>query len=212
MSLYKNLTYVFLFITSTLFSQTKEQYIFKHLIRADASIVSGYMYKDGIRNVYVNGNAEYYIDNKISVRGDANFLLGSSELSKNYIGFKDNHSIGLGLVYHLKTKNHFDPYFIFQPSIAYSSSYLDVNKAPHVMNADGTYPTNNIYYSPVLSPLATCGLGFNYYFQRFAHLFMETRYIYGQHLSNAPSPLSLEEIRITFGLGFNVFAVKPKRE
>ena len=123
MKLNKKILVVLITITSTLFSQTKEQYIFKHLIRADASIVSGYMYKDGIRNVHVNGNAEYYIDNKISVRGDATYLLGSSGLSKDSVGFRDNHSIGLGLVYHFKTKSHFDPYFIFQPSVAYTSSY-----------------------------------------------------------------------------------------
>ncbi len=206
MKLNKKILVVLITITSTLFSQTKEQYIFKHLIRADASIVSGYMYKDGIRNVHVNGNAEYYIDNKISVRGDATYLLGSSGLSKDSVGFRDNHSIGLGLVYHFKTKSHFDPYFIFQPSVAYTSSY----KQNYIDDATNLRERKN--FDGVLSPLATGGLGFNYYFQRFAHLFMETRYVYGNHLSNAPNPLSLEEFRITFGLGFNVFAVKPKRE
>lgn len=206
MKLNKKILVVFLLITSTIFSQTKEQYIFKHLIRADASIVSGYMYKDGIRNVHVNGNAEYYIDNKISVRGDATYLLGSSGLSKDSLGFRDNHSIGLGLVYHFKTKSHFDPYFIFQPSVAYTSSY----KQNYIDDATNLRERKN--FDGVLSPLATGGLGFNYYFQRFAHLFMETRYVYGRHLSSAPSPLSLEELRVTFGLGFNVFAVKPKRE
>lgn len=206
MKLNKKILVVLITITSTLFSQTKEQYIFKHLIRADASIVSGYMYKDGIRNVHVNGNAEYYIDNKISVRGDATYLLGSSGLSKDSVGFRDNHSIGLGLVYHFKTKSHFDPYFIFQPSVAYTSSY----KQNYIDDATNLRERKN--FDGVLSPLATGGLGFNYYFQRFAHLFMETRYVYGNHLSNAPNPLSLEELRITFGLGFNVFAVKPKRE
>lgn len=197
---------VLLICSLTTFSQTKEQYIFKHLIRADASIVSGYMPVNNIRNVHVNGNAEYYIDNKISVRGDATILLGSSGLSKDSIGFKDNHSIGLGIVYHFKTQSHFDPYFIFQPSIAYTSSY----KLNYVDDETGIRERKN--YDGVLSPLGTAGLGFNFYFQRFAHLFLETRYIYGNHLSNAPNPLSLQEYRITFGLGFNVFAVKPKRE
>lgn len=193
-------------LSTTIYAQTKEQYIYKHLIRADASIVSGYMPVNGIRNVHVNGNAEYYIDNKVSVRGDATILLGSSGLSKDSVGFKDNHSIGLGLVYHFKTKNHFDPYFIFQPSIAYTSSY----KTNYV--SDSIHIPTRKNFDGVLSPLATAGLGFNYYFQRFAHLFLETRYVYGNHLSNAPTPLSLQEWRITFGLGFNVFAVKPKRE
>lgn len=207
MRTYKNILLLMIVSLSlTMFGQTKEQYIYKHLIRADASIVSGYMPVDGIRNVHLNGNAEYYIDNKISVRGDATILLGSNGLSKDSIGFKDNHSIGLGIVYHFKTKSHFDPYFIFQPSIAYTSSY----KLNYVDDATNLKERKN--FDGVLSPLGTAGLGFNFYFQRFAHLFLETRYVYGQHLSNAPSPLSLQEMRVTFGLGFNLFAVKPKRD
>jgi hypothetical protein len=73
-------------------------------------------------------------------------------------------------------------------------------------------PAQKKYYNGSISPLATAGLGFNYYFQRFAHLFLETRYVYGQHLSNAPSPISLQEVRITFGLGFNLFIIKEKKE
>ncbi|MBN8697877.1 MAG: hypothetical protein J0L87_15205 [Bacteroidetes bacterium] len=196
---------VLLFSTPISAQYERQQYIHKHLMRADASIVSGYMYKSGIQNVHVNGNLEYYMDNKISFRGDANYLLGSNGISDS-MGFLHNHSVMLGTVFHIQTKGHFDPYFILQPGIAYTQSY----KQRFIDDPDKSDGRTN--YPGVLSPLGTAGLGFNYYFQRFAHLFMEARYVYGQHLAEAPYPLSLEEVRITFGLGFNAFIIKEKKK
>lgn len=182
------------------FAQQEDgQYIHQQLTRADASIVAGYMFKENINNVYVKGNLEYYLDNKVSIRGDVNWLMGSTGLTSDSMGFKDNHSLMIGTVYHFHTKNHFDPYFIIQPGLAYTSSYKEVVSTIPDKN------TKNVYYKGVMSPLASAGIGFNYYFQRFAHLFIETRYVYGNHLSEAPKPLSLQELRVTFGLGFNLF-------
>lgn len=202
-----NLIILFVCFSSLLFAQQENtQFIHKHLMRADASIVAGYLFKENINNVHVNGSAEYYIDNKVSIRGFASYLLGSSGLTKDSIGLKDFHSIYLGGAYHFPTNGHFDPYFIFQPGIGYTSSY----KAKYIGNPDDN--TKVATYEGVLSPIGTAGLGFNYYFQRFAHLFVETRYVYGRHLSPAPSPVSLQELRVTFGLGFNLFIIKDKKK
>jgi hypothetical protein len=199
----------FVCISSFLSAQLENgQYIHRHLVRADASIVPGYIFKDNLKNIHLNGNLEYYLDHKISIRGDANYMLGSSGLTEDSMHLQDNISIMLGSVLHFPTNSHFDPYFILQPGIAYTSSYYDPTGGNVLQDeADG-----KIYrYKGSLSPLASVGLGFNYYFQRFAHLFLETRYVYGQHLSSAPSPVSLEELRITFGLGFNLFIIKEKK-
>jgi hypothetical protein len=196
-------------ISSFMFAQqTNGQYIHKHLVRADASIVSGYIFKDNLKNVHLNGNLEYYLDNKISIRGDANYMLGSSGFTEDSMHLKDNISVMLGSAVHFHTNNHFDPYFILQPGIAYTSSYFDsgIGAASEDPEAKRVYN-----YNGSLTPLASVGFGFNYYFQRFAHLFAETRYVHGQHLSEAPSPISLQELRITFGLGFNLFVIKEKK-
>lgn len=205
----KSLIILILCFSNVVFSQQENtQFIHKHLVRADASIVAGYLFKENMNNVHVNGSAEYYIDNKVSIRGSASYLLGSSGLTADSMGLKDFHSIYLGGVYHFTTKGHFDPYFILQPGIAYTSSFKEKIDPATVNNEN---PTRK-YYPGVLSPLATAGLGFNYYFQRFAHLFMETRYVYGRHLSEAPSPISLQELRVTFGLGFNLFIIREKKK
>ena len=205
----KPIKLIILFVCSlsVVFAQQENtQFIHKHLVRVDASIVGGYLFKENINNVHINGSAEYYLDNKISIRGSASYLLGSTGLTKDSMGLKDFHSVYLGAVYHFNTMGHFDPYFIFQPGIAYTSSYKGIPS-----NLASTDEQPKKYYSGTLSPLATAGLGFNYYFQRFAHLFVETRYVYGRHLSQAPSPISLQELRVTFGLGFNLFIIKDKK-
>jgi hypothetical protein len=185
--------------------EPQAQYIHKHLVRSDASIVAGYLLKEDLSNVHVDGSLEYYLDNQVSIRGSATYMLGSRGLTADSMGLKDFHSIMLGGAYHFHTNSHFDPYFILQPGIAYTSSY----KATYVHDPEQNTPLRQ--YSGVLSPLGTAGLGFNYYFQRFAHLFMETRYVYGRHLSDASSPISLQELRVTFGLGFNLFIIKDKK-
>jgi len=204
----KNLIILFVCFSTVVFAQQEHtQYIHKHLMRADVSVVGGYLFKEGMKTAHIDGSAEYYLDNKISVRGSASYMLGSNGLTKDSIGLKDFHSIYLGAAYHFPTKGHFDPYFILQPGLAYTSSY---KSGPPALTAEDEQIRK--YYPGVLSPVATAGVGFNYYFQRFAHLFMETRYVYGMHLSQAPSPISLQELRVTFGLGFNLFIMKEKKK
>lgn len=184
------------------------QYIHKHLVRSTLAIVPGYMFKDNLSNVYINGNVEYYLDNVISFRGDGNYMMGSTGFSEDSIGLKNNHSLMLGPVFHFQTKGHFDPYVIAQPGLAYTSSYRQTYVGGFI-DEDSKIIVN---YKERISPVGTVGLGFNYYFQRFAHLFAETRYVYGTHVSNAPSPISLQELRFTFGLGFNLFIIKEKKK
>lgn len=204
----KFILFILLGLPAFLFAQQEsQQFIHKYLVRADGSIEPGVMFKSGMNNVYINGNLEYYLDNVVSFRGDANYLMGSTGISDDSIGLKDNHSILIGPVFHFHTNGHFDPYLVIQPGLAYTSSYRQYYTGGKV-DDDHKQKEN---YNAVLSPIGTIGLGFNYYFQRFAHLFLETRYVHGNHLSDAPSPLSLDELRITFGLGFNVFILKEKK-
>jgi hypothetical protein len=61
-----------------------------------------------------------------------------------------------------------------------------------------------------VNPLISTAFGFNFYFQRWFHLFGEVRYISGKHLSDATTPLSLNELRFSFGLGWNINLIKKK--
>lgn len=184
--------------------EESKQFIKSGLVRADGSLIAGYMFKENLSNVHLGGDFEYYLDNRISIKGAASSMIGSSGLTSDSIGLKDFTAVYLGAVYHFTTKGNFDPYLVLQPGIAYTASYKEIN-ASSLNN-----PSKTETYSGAVSPLATAGIGFNYYFERYFHLFMETRYVYGKHLSVAPHPISLQELRITFGLGFNLF-IKNKK-
>ncbi len=195
----------FLGFSLAIFAQEESsQFIKRGLVRADGSIMAGYMFKDNLSNVHLDGDMEYYLDNRISIRGSASYLVGSSGLTSDSIGLKDFTAVYLGALYHFTTKGNFDPYVVLQPGIAYTSSY----KATDTSSPNNTTKTET--FPGAFSPLATVGVGFNYFFERYFHLFMETRYVYGNHLSKAPHPISLQEMRITFGLGFNL-CIKNKK-
>jgi hypothetical protein len=187
--------------TSAYSQQESESFIRKGLLRADGAISPGFM-PNGFSNVYLNGNLEGYLDKIVSVRGDVNFLVGSTPVKGSASMLDHNHSVLVGMAFHIPAKGHFDPYLILQPGIAYTASSYNRSFA------EGS--SEVIKYPGVVSALGTAGIGFNYYFQRFAHLFCEGRYFSGKHLSNAPEPFSLNEIRFTFGLGFNCFTMKKK--
>jgi hypothetical protein len=59
--------------------------------------------------------------------------------------------------------------------------------------------------SPVFSPV----IGLNYYFQKWFHLFFETRYIQGKYISEG-WVIPLSELRFSFGLGWNINTVRKK--
>ena len=184
------------------FSQEeKKQFIHKGLLRTTATISPGYMVTEHISTTSLHGTLEYYVADNVSLRGDSYyFLKGKSDGSDP--GFDFNHSILSGASYHFKTKNNFDPYFAIEPGISFtqtSDPFADIIPAP----IDGRIEVN---------PLVSSVFGFNYYFQKWFHLFGEARYISGRHLSDSfYSPaLPLNELRFSFGLGFNLSVFKPK--
>ena len=183
--------------------ETKKQFIHKGLLRAQGTIAPGIMLKENTSTISIHGNLEYYASDDVSVRGDSYYFLNDDQKK-----FSANHSILAGASYHLKTKSHFDPYIGFQPGIAIASR----SDVTHVMS-DMPLPD---YYAiapkPQLCPLISPVLGFNFYFQRVFHLFMEARYIAGKYLPDDGDPVySLSELRFSFGLGFNLSVFKQKQ-
>jgi hypothetical protein len=195
--------FLFAFMLPTaVFSQedTKEQFIHRGLFRAMGSIAEGAMFEQGVTNIYLTGNIEYYISDNVSLRGDGNYFISTMG---DVTPFEYNHSVFSGFSFHFKTKSHFDPYLGFAPGIAMTKmSYANGFICDPGPCTGDMYETRS-GVNPLVSSLA----GFNFYFQKAFHLFLETRYIYGRHLSDE-SPQSLSELRFTFGLGFNLNFIK----
>lgn len=187
--------------------EEKSQYIRKGLIRSQGTISPGIMLKENVSTISIHGNLEYYVADNVSIRGDGYYGLKINEPNWEYVTFGEawpflysNHQLFAGVSYHIKTKNHFDPYLCLEPGMSMSQSVIGI------FATDG-YFYSNTSFNPLISP----ALGFNFYFQRFFHLFAEARYISGKHLSNAIIPLSLNELRFSFGLGWNLNLIKQKK-
>jgi len=69
---------------------------------------------------------------------------------------------------------------------------------------------NSSTSSMAVNPLISGVIGFNLYATKFFHLFADARYVYGNHLSDSP-PISLNEVRVSFGLGINLNVLSRKK-
>lgn len=151
-------------------------------------------------NMYVSGNIQYYVEDNISYRGEVWFFL-DSDGDKNL--FRQNSTLFTNFNYHIKTKNNIDPYIGIGPGFSWTQL-----KEPEsiLLIADNNTPIPS--YSATISPVASLTVGVNYY-TKFAHLFIEAKYVQGVHLSDI-SGASLNEIRIAFGFGWNFNTIKKK--
>lgn len=126
--------------------------------------------------------------NKIHIRGDGFYYLGAFGDRPR---FDMNHQVYAGAFYHF-TETKFQPYIGFQPGIAIarSSEYLTYDAA-----------TGETQAKVATNPVGSAIGGFTYYGEKLFFLFLEGRYIFGKHKSNA-TPVFLDEMRFSFGLGF----------
>ena len=200
---------VLLSVVEATFSQEeKSQYIRKGLIRSMGTISPGILLKENVSTISIYGTLEGYISDNISLRGDSYFYVKGKDNAGND-PFEFNHSTFSGASYHFKTKNHFDPYFAVEPGVSITKlkSYSGLiecftTPCPGYINFNDKTAAN---------PLVSSALGFNLYFQRWFHLFGEARYISGKHISGGDFyPVSLNELRFSFGLGFNINVLKKK--
>lgn len=196
----EKLAMCFMAISCFAFSQTENgRYIHKGLIRAMATISPGVLLEAKMNTISLHGNFDIYIDEDISLRSDGYYYMNTLDDEKPLVF---NHSVFSGASYHFKTSSHIDPYIAFQPGIAIARSY-----GPYVITkTNQANPTDDdrAQYKTTADPLLSGVVGFNYYASKLFHLFIESRYVFGTHLSDAPGPTSLSEIKFSFGLGFNL--------
>ena len=196
MKKYFSLLIIALFTFSAFAQKDTTRYIHKHLLRAQATISPGFMLRTSSNNIYIHGNLEYYLDETISLRGDGYYFVSSLG---NTDHFTMHHSFFSGASYHFKTKNHFDPYFGIQPGLSITQAIYNPCSPEVLCPFSGP-----VQHTPSANPLLSGVIGFNYYAQKIFHIFGEARYVHGKHLSEY-GPLDLKEIRLSFGLGFNLF-------
>lgn len=168
------------------------------LMRAQATITPAVMINDGSLNIYVHGDMDYFLSRKVSVRADAYYFIdtqGDGDL-------RHNHGVFFGANYHFPIKI-FDPYIGLQPGASYVQAAKDL---PWGEDGSVTEVQSTGQFIPNISATA----GFNLYLGRFVHFMGNVRYVHGKHATfwgNRP----LDEFRFSFGVGWNVNTIKPKK-
>jgi hypothetical protein len=197
----KKITIILLFVLPLLsLAQEKERVVRKGLVGGKGTLAMGMPTDFEGTNMYVSGNLQYYVEDNVSYRGELWFFLGSNG-DKNL--FKQNSTLFTNFNYHIKTKNNIDPYIGIGPGFSWTQL-----KEPEsiLLVADNNSPISS--YLATISPVASLTVGINYY-TKFAHLFLEAKYVHGVHLSDI-SGVSLNELRIAFGFGWNINLIKKK--
>jgi hypothetical protein len=200
------LLYSFAFVQyqGAAFAQENPRFVNKGLLRAQGNVSSGVMLKSPGTNIYIHGDLEYYFEPNISIRSESYYFLGTYNSGPT---FAMNHSNFAGVMYHFPAHGKFDPYIGIQPGIALSQL-----AKPVLLAADSAQwsPYSVSSYSTAFSPLFSASAGFNYYAYKFFNLFIHVKYVAGKHLSDI-QPESLSELKMTFGLGWNIWVIRKNK-
>lgn len=178
---------------------TGSDIIRKGLVRAQMTISPGWTIADGNTNLYLQGDMECYLQDKVSLKGDISYFIDTQ--GKGYL--KHNHSLFFGMQYHFPIKR-FDPYVGFHPGISLIQAK---NPDQGTVEVPVAYPVSNMKASPAIS-VAT---GFNFYVWRYIHFMANLKYIHAKHPTEWGKNHGLDEFRISFGLGWNVNMIKRKK-
>ena len=168
-----------------------------------ASLISGdnvQAISGGRTNIYLHGTAEYYWDQRFSMRGDVYYLLNKSA---DKGGVKHNHGIQVGGSCHLLKGSNIDPFIGLRGGI----NITQVNPMDFSNKLTLTWVDYNVpaHIDPTWAPV----VGVNFYGERIFHFFVEGEYMMGTYRPPIGPQLSLEEIRVSVGLGWNFSFYKP---
>lgn len=152
------------------------------------------MLNDGSLNIYIHGDAEYHVLDRISIKGDGYYFLGTQSRTL----LQQHHGIFFGSQYHLPLRN-FAPFIGMQPGI----SCVDTRKSslPSNDNESGDWAEGAIV------PMISFAAGFNWYVWKFLHFSGQVRYLHGNHAMTCGN-LTLDDFKLSAGLGWNVNVIR----
>jgi hypothetical protein len=167
-------------------SQTNNSFVDKGLLKATATISPGFMLNHPITNIYVSGELEYFLEKRISVRGDGLWYRDSQE---NIPLLKQNSLVYFGALYHF-SKNKHDLFLGLQPGFSITQ--------PNLVDTLGiAYP---IRINPSISIIA----GYTFYVWDYCNFFINARYHNTKNINMSFGALNLDEIILSAGLGFQL--------
>lgn len=180
------------------------------MLRAQATITPGWSVtllsggdsvqsvSSGRTNVYIHGTAEYYWDERFSTRGDIYYFVNKNS---DPGGMKHNHGFQVGVSCHLIKGSNIDPFIGLRAGL----NYTQVTPSVMTDGAVSTTVSPMAHVDPTWAPVIGC----NFYGERIFHFFIEGAYMVGNYRPSFAPQLSLEEFRLSAGLGWNFSFYKP---
>jgi len=177
-----------LFLIVSTFTFGADNFVRAGLLKTSLTISPGYLLQRNCNNIYLNGESEYFAEDRISLRGDAFFYSGSQTKPEL---MDINHHVLFGVFYHFPCKQ-FDFYSGIQPGITIA------RPLPPFSYLDYVYPETKAL--PTLSVMT----GVTFYLFDYFNFFANVRYIHAKYLAVYYGPIPLDELTISAGLGLQI--------
>ena len=167
----------------------------KGCVRAQGNIAGGYLFAQKQPSAYVNGDIDFFFDDRVAFTGAAWYSFALNRKSET--GIKANHAVFGGINYHFLKPNRWDPFIGLTPGMGIVQvAYKDGDELKRTP------------YSPV--PLLAATIGCNYYIGSIFHFFVKVQGVTGQVFSTLPALVRLDELKVMGGLGWNIRLRKAK--
>jgi hypothetical protein len=173
-------------LSTIAFAQTNAPFASRGLVSAAASIGPGLMLDRPTTNIYVTGDWNLFIEDRISLRGQGSWFIDAQQDSSL---LKQNSQLSFGPFYHW-VKGRSD---------------LSAGLMPGISLTQLRTPVMSESMAPLkLLPNISISGGVTYYVWKYLHFFVNVRYIHAEYVGTATGSLPLDEVVVTAGLGWQV--------
>jgi hypothetical protein len=148
-----------LFIFSDTCAQEKKEFHYYRLVNTTGTISPGFRTSDGATTMSLHGFFEFFLQDKVSWRGDAFYYMGEQ---KKPLSIANNSTLKWGAFYHFhKPTSKLDLYLGFQPGLNFVQ--------PVTQRIDGSDQYHTLKAVPVISGVS----GVNFHFGKVFNMFLE---------------------------------------
>jgi hypothetical protein len=180
---------IVLLLLFSFFGNAQELNTRKHLVGATSTISPGFQKNNPDVNIYLHGLAYFYPEPKVSINGEIYWYTGAQEQRTL---MAENSSLIFGMNYHFAKDGKFDPFVGIMPGLSLVSA----------INYNIQRPTAS---KISVVPIMTFNAGMKFHMAKWCNVFMNIRYVKGTLVENYYQSLPLDELRVSFGLGFNFY-------
>ncbi|MGZ3904689.1 MAG: hypothetical protein ACXVC6_13390 [Bacteroidia bacterium] len=185
---------------------TSHKFRYQSILKGDATISPGYLLNSPQTNIYIDGTLEYFTQDRVSLRGEGFLFVGAQ--NKPAL-MKENSSLLYGAAYHFH-KNRLDFFVGLEVGASITKPndvLIDSTYWRRGLNLNYNYTESYDYkILPVISPVT----GITFYPSNYFNFFLNVHYFHVTYYGyTGGKNLSLDELRISAGLGFQIHVRKP---